>query len=76
MRGSDLSRLAPEPLERGPLAMNRRGPDPDLELPRMSARDPESELPVVELGPTDFAALEAHAQTQYGAEDPLEGSDG
>jgi cell division protein ZipA len=71
-RGSDLSRVVPDSLERVPPTMNRRGPDPDLELPRMSARDPESELPVVELEPADFAALEAQAQTEYQAEDPPE----
>jgi cell division protein ZipA len=72
VRGSDLSRLVPDPPDKGPAAMNRRGPEPDLELPRMSARDPEAEFPVVELGPADFAALEAQAQIQQQAEEPTE----
>jgi hypothetical protein len=60
-RGSDLPRPTPEPLER----TAERPADwdvPALELPRMSARDPEAQLPVVEVEPADFAALEAHAE--------------
>ncbi len=61
VRGSDLPRPAPEPLERPP---DRSGDwdMPALELPRMSARDPEAELPVIEVDPIDFAQLEAQAQ--------------
>ena len=69
VRGSDLPRPAPEPLERPvertadwdlPAAsLNRR--TPELELPRMSARDPEEELPVVEVDAEEFAAFEARA---------------
>ena len=61
VRGSDLPRPVPEPLER----TAERSTDwdlPPLELPRMSARDPEAQLPVVELDPADFADLEAQAQ--------------
>jgi cell division protein ZipA len=35
---------------------------PALELPRMSARDPEAQLPVIEVGAEEFAALEAQAE--------------
>lgn len=61
VRGSDLPRPAPEPPERLP---DRSGDweTPALELPRMSARDPEAELPVIEVDPFDFAQLEAQAQ--------------
>jgi cell division protein ZipA len=70
VRGSDLPRPAPDPLERPaertadwdlpPSAFNR-GRSPELELPRMSARDPEEELPVLEVGAAEFAAFEAGA---------------
>jgi cell division protein ZipA len=70
VRGSDLPRPVPEPPERPaertadwdlpPSAVNRRAPE--LELPRMSARDPEAELPVVEVGAEEFAAFEARAE--------------
>ena len=39
-----------------------RASDATLDLPRMSARDPTGELPVVELDPEDFADLEARAR--------------
>jgi cell division protein ZipA len=52
-RGSTLPRPAPEP----------EWDSPPLELPRMSARDPEPELPIVEVDPAEFAALEARAET-------------
>jgi FtsZ-interacting cell division protein ZipA len=51
-RGSTLPRPAPEP----------EWDSPPLELPRMSARDPEPELPIVEVDPTEFAALAAQAE--------------
>ena len=60
-RGSELPRPAPESLERAP----DRSADwqlPPLELPRMSARDPEAELPVIEVDAAEFAALEARAE--------------
>jgi FtsZ-interacting cell division protein ZipA len=59
VRGSELPRPAPEPLDRPA----ERTADWDLVLPRMSARDPEEELPVVEVGPDEFAAFEARAQS-------------
>ena len=63
VRGSDLPRPVPDPLERPPepsgMSWSR---SPDLELPRMSARHPDDELPVVEVEPGDFAALEARAE--------------
>jgi FtsZ-interacting cell division protein ZipA len=68
VRGSELSRPAPEPV------LPERAPEhasewdlPPLDLPRMSARDPEAELPVVEVAAADFAALEAHAETTTAA---------
>ncbi|HEY6454801.1 MAG TPA: cell division protein ZipA C-terminal FtsZ-binding domain-containing protein [Steroidobacteraceae bacterium] len=68
VRGSDIPPPAPEP---EPLA---RAPErsydwdlPPLDLPRMSARDPEDELPIVEVGAADFAALEARAETSAAA---------
>jgi cell division protein ZipA len=62
VRGSDLQRPAPEAPEWAPSPMSRsRESDRDLELPRMSARDPEADLPVVEFEPADFVALEARA---------------
>jgi FtsZ-interacting cell division protein ZipA len=72
VRGSDLPRPVPDPLERpvertadwdlpSPSALNRSR-SPELELPRMSARDPEAELPVVEVGAAEFAAFEARAE--------------
>jgi cell division protein ZipA len=62
-RGNDLQRPAPEPTQRASPTMSRsRDSDLDLELPRMSARDPEAHLPIVEFEPADFAALEAQAQ--------------
>jgi cell division protein ZipA len=63
VRGSDLQRPAPEAQEWAPSPISRsRESDRDLELPRMSARDPEADLPVVEFEPADFAALEAQAE--------------
>jgi FtsZ-interacting cell division protein ZipA len=63
VRGSDLQRPAPEAPDWGPSPMSRsRESDRNLELPRMSARDPEADLPVVEFEPADFAALEARAE--------------
>jgi FtsZ-interacting cell division protein ZipA len=61
VRGSDLPRPAPEPPER---TVNRTTDwdMPALELPRMSARDPEAQLPIIEVDPADFADLEARAQ--------------
>src|ERR1700722_2783692 len=62
VRGSDVPGPAPAPLARAP----ERSSDWDLppfDLPRMSARDPEEELPVVEVAAADFAALEARAET-------------
>jgi len=75
VRGSDLPRPAPDPLERpaertadwdlpSASALSRTR-SPELELPRMSARDPEEELPVVEVGPDEFAAFEARAQSAH-----------
>jgi hypothetical protein len=71
VRGSELPRPAPDPLERPaertadwdlpPAALNR-GRSPELELPRMSARDPEEDLPVIEVGADEFAAFAARAQ--------------
>ena len=58
VRGSDVPGPAPAPLARAP----ERSSDwdlPPLDLPRMSARDPEPELPIVEVDPTEFAALAA-----------------
>jgi len=62
VRGSDLPRPLPEPAERTlerPLDWDAA----PLELPRMSARDPEAALPVVEVDPVEFAQLEARAET-------------
>ena len=72
VRGSDLPRPLPDPLDRpaertadwdlpSPSALNRSR-SPELELPRMSARDPEQELPVIEVGAAEFAAFEARAE--------------
>src|SRR5665213_981211 len=61
VRGSDLPRPLAEPTER----TATRSSDwdlPALELPRMSARDPEAQLPIVEVDPADFADLEARAR--------------
>jgi hypothetical protein len=61
-RGNDLPRPPPEPPDRAP----DRSADwelPALELPRMSARDPEAQLPVIELDAEEFAALEAQAES-------------
>jgi cell division protein ZipA len=61
VRGSDLPRPLAEPVERDA----PRSSDwdlPALELPRMSARDPEAQLPIVEVDPADFAELEARAE--------------
>src|SRR5580704_14456251 len=69
--GSELPRPLPEP----PLRAPERSPDwdlPPLDLPRMSARDPEAELPVVEVGAVDFAALEARAEASAAAQDSEE----
>ncbi len=70
VRGSDLPRPVPDPLERPAesAAINLRR-SPELELPRMSARHPEQELPVFEVEPDDFAALEARAASA--GEDPV-----
>jgi FtsZ-interacting cell division protein ZipA len=60
-RGHELPRPAPEPLELPP----DRSADwelPALELPRMSARDPEAQLPVIEVGADEFAQLQAQAE--------------
>ncbi len=63
VRGSDLQRPAPESQEWGSSPMSRsRESDRDLELPRINARDPEADLPVIEFEPADFAALEARAE--------------
>jgi cell division protein ZipA len=59
-RGSALPRPAPEP----------EWDSPPLELPRMSARDPEPELPIVEVEPAEFAALEARAEAAAPEPDP------
>jgi FtsZ-interacting cell division protein ZipA len=67
VRGSEVPRPAPEPPVRAP----ERSSDwdlPPLDLPRMSARDPEAELPVVEVGAADFAALEARADASAAAQ--------
>jgi FtsZ-interacting cell division protein ZipA len=56
-RGAELPRPTPEPLE--PAA---EWDSATLDLPRMSARAPELELPVVEVEPQDFAALVAQAE--------------
>ena len=70
-RGSNLPRPMPEPLERPSERMAdwdmstpamSRNRSADLELPRISARDPEEELPVVEVAPAEFAELEAQAE--------------
>ena len=60
-RGSELPRPAPEPVERT-VGRSADWDFPALELPRMSARDPEAQLPVIEVEPTEFAALEAQAE--------------
>ena len=60
-RGSQLPHPPPEPVER----TTERSADwefPALELPRMSARDPEAQLPVIEVAAEEFAALEAQAE--------------
>jgi FtsZ-interacting cell division protein ZipA len=59
-RGSELPRPAPEPVERTP-ERSAEWDFPALELPRMSARDPEALLPVIEVEAAEFAALEAQA---------------
>jgi FtsZ-interacting cell division protein ZipA len=59
-RGSDLAGpqpAAPEPAT----AYSADWDSPPLELPRMSARSPELDLPVVEVAAAEFAALEAQA---------------
>jgi FtsZ-interacting cell division protein ZipA len=72
VRGSGLPRPVPDSLDRpaertadwdlpSPSALNRSR-SPELELPRMSARDPEQELPVIEVGAAEFAAFEARAE--------------
>jgi FtsZ-interacting cell division protein ZipA len=77
VRGSDLPRPAPDPQDRptertadwdlpSPSALNRSR-SPELELPRMSARDPEAELPVIEVGADEFAAFEARAEVPLSA---------
>jgi hypothetical protein len=60
-RGAELPRPTPEPLE--PAAERAAQWDSaTLELPRMSARAPELDLPVVEVEPEDFAVLAAQAE--------------
>jgi FtsZ-interacting cell division protein ZipA len=82
VRGSDLPRPGPDPLDRpaertadwdlpSPSALSRTR-SPELELPRMSARDPEEELPVVEVGPAEFAAFEARAESAHAEAAPAE----
>jgi FtsZ-interacting cell division protein ZipA len=73
VRGPEVPRAVPEPLTRAP----ERSPEwdlPPLDLPRMSARDPEAELPVVEVDAADFAVFEARAEAtaaaQVGEETP------
>jgi FtsZ-interacting cell division protein ZipA len=66
VRGSEVPRPVPEPLVRAP-ERSSEWDLPPLDLPRMSARDPEDELPVVEIGAADFAALEARAETTAAA---------
>jgi FtsZ-interacting cell division protein ZipA len=61
-RGSTLPRPAPEP----------EWDSPPLDLPRMSARDPEPELPIVEVDRDEFAALEARAEASAPESDPPE----
>jgi FtsZ-interacting cell division protein ZipA len=71
VRGSEVPRPVPEPPPRAP----ERSSDwdlPPLDLPRMSARDPEAELPVVEVGAADFAALEARAEATAAAQESEE----
>jgi FtsZ-interacting cell division protein ZipA len=84
VRGRDLPRPAPEPPERVP-ERSSEWDLPPLDLPRMSARDPEAELPVVEVAAADFAALEARAEASAAAQashvseaaqDPDRGVDG
>jgi FtsZ-interacting cell division protein ZipA len=64
-RGSELPRPAPAPaplpLEQSPEG-SAEWDTPALELPRMSARSPELDLPVVEVEPEAFAALSAQAE--------------
>ena len=74
VRGSDLPRPGPDPLERTP-ERSVNWDAPALELPRMSARDPEAELPVIEVDPVDFAALEARAEGLDPDPDPDPGAD-
>jgi FtsZ-interacting cell division protein ZipA len=59
-RGSELPRPTPEPTEHNAERSAEWDAAP-LELPRMSARAPEQELPIVEVEPEQFAALEARA---------------
>jgi cell division protein ZipA len=66
-RGSELPRPAPVPVpepEPAERVAERTGDweFPALELPRMSARDPEAQLPVIEVEAEDFAELEAQAE--------------
>jgi FtsZ-interacting cell division protein ZipA len=60
-RGSELPRPTPEPLE-PPTERAAEWDSAPLELPRMSARSPELDLPVVEVEAEDFAALAAQAE--------------
>jgi FtsZ-interacting cell division protein ZipA len=60
-RGSELPRPTPEPLDH-PAERSAEWDSATLELPRMSARSPELELPVVEVEPEEFAALAAQAE--------------
>ncbi len=59
-RGSELPGPSPEPAE--PAGRSADWELPPLELPRMSARDPAAELPVVEVDPQEFAELVAQAE--------------
>ena len=59
-RGSELPRPAPEPRE--PAERSGEWDAATLDLPRMSARAPELDLPVVEVEPEAFAALAAQAE--------------
>ena len=71
-RGSELPHPLPEPVER----TTERSADwdfPALELPRMSARDPEAQLPVIEVAAEEFAALEAQAEGTPTATAPAAG---
>ncbi|MGC1458325.1 MAG: cell division protein ZipA C-terminal FtsZ-binding domain-containing protein [Steroidobacteraceae bacterium] len=59
-RGSELPRPTPEPPDHP--GRSAEWDSATLELPRMSARSPELDLPVVEVEPEEFAALAAQAE--------------